>query len=485
MLKIFNSRKFRQGSVATAITAIVVAVIVVFNMVVSMLSDKYGLNADLTEDKIFALSEQTTDFLSSLNKDIEIYILNTEVNFSAGGDYFTQANEVIKKYAQQSPRITLQYIDLVRNPAFTTKFPDLNLSTSSIVVACGNRSTDLTPYDLYNIETDQYYGTQQIVSSKAEQAMTSALLRVTSDTLTTVSMLSGHNETELVGLKSLLEMNNYVIVEQNLVTEDIDPEATFAVISSPMRDFSEDELKRLDKFLSNNGKLGKTLLYFAAVDQPEMPNLEAFLADWGIGVGSGAVFETSNNRMLNLNMFLPVVDYTEDEYSKTVQSAGLVTLVPYSRPLTALFSEKSSISVSSPLMFSDTSGTLPPDVTESWQPSESDITGPIPALIVSQNMAYIGMDKVVSNVVACGSMLAVEDSYLAATSIGNGEYFMNLFNTLSDREDVISIQSKSIGGRELGAQSEQVISLGIIYMILLPVAVFVFGIVVWLRRRHK
>lgn len=485
MLKFLNSRKFRQGSVATAITAIVIALIVVFNMVVSALSERYALSADLTTNKIFALSEQTGTFLSTLSKDVEIYVLNTEANFSAGGDYFVQANEVIKKYAQQSQRIKLQYIDLVRNPTFTTQFPNLNLNTSSIVVSSGTKSTDLTPYDLYNIETDQYYGSQQIVSSKAEQAMTSAIMRVTSDTLTTVSMLVGHNETELPGLKSLLEMNNYVILEQNLVTEAVDPAATFAVIASPMRDFSEDELIKLDDFLYNGGKLGKTLLYFAAVDQPEMPRLEAFLADWGIGVGVSAVFETSNNRVLSMNMLMPTVDYTEEVYSKSVQSSGLVTLVPYSRPLSVLFSEKNAISVSSPLMFSQTSGVIPPDAADNWQPSEADISGPIPALIVAQNLKYDGMEKLTSNVVACGSILAVEDSYLAATSIGNGEFFISLFNELSAREDIISIQSKTIGGGELGIQSQQLITLGLVFVLLLPLAVFIFGIVVWLGRRHK
>lgn len=485
MLNLFKSRKFRQGSLATAITAVAIALIIVLNMVVTLLTDRYALSLDLTENQMFAISEQTTTLLAELNKDVEIYVLNTEQNFTASGAYFVQANEVIKKYAQQSSRIRLEYVDLVRNPTFTTKFPTLSLNTSSIVVASGGKSTDLTPYDLYNIETDQYYGTAQIVSSKAEQAMTSAIMRVTSDELTRVSMLMGHNEAELPGLKSLLEMNNYEIVEQNLVTEEIDPEATIAVITTPMYDFTADELKKLDKFLNNDGKLGKTLMYFAAADQPELPNLAAFLADWGIGVGSGAVFETSNNRILNMNILMPIVDYTEEVYAKSVQNAGLVTLIPYAKPLSQLFSEKGSMSVTAPLMFSQTSGVIPLDAPNDWQPTDADLSGPIPALIVSENMKYEGMTKIVSNVVACGSMLAVEDSYLAATSIGNGEFFMSLFNTLADREDIISIQSKTIGGGELGIQTEQVLSLGLVFIILLPLGVFIFGIVVWLRRRHR
>lgn len=470
---------------ATAITVIVIALIVVLNMIVSALSGRYGMSLDLTENKIFEISSDTVQYLSGLDKDVDVYILSTEQDFTASGDYFIQANEVIKKYMQISPRINIQYVDLARNPTFPSKFPDLSLNASSIVVASGTKSTDLTPYDLYNIETNQYYGNTVITSSKAEQAMTSAILRVTSAKLTKVSMLSGHNESPLNGFESLLKLNNYEIIEQNLVTEEIDSSATFAVISSPLHDFSDDELKKLDKFLSNDGKLGRTLLYFAAVDQPSLPKLEAFLADWGIGVGTGAVFESSSNRILNMNMLMPIVDYTEDVYSKPAQTSGLVTLVPYARPLSALFNEKGRVTVTSPLMFSQTSGVIPEDAAESWQPGDADINGPIPALIVAQSLDYAGMDRVVSNVVACGSLLAVEDSYLAATSIGNSQYFLSLINTLSNREDIISIQSKTIGGNELGIQSQQIISIGLLFMIILPLAILIFGIVVWLRRRHR
>ncbi len=485
MSKFLNSRRFRQGSVATAITIIVIALIVVANMVVSSLSSKFSLNLDLTENKIFDISEETINFLKGMNKDVDIYILDTEQNFTAGGEYFVQANEVISKYATLSPHVKVQYIDLVRNPAFASKFPKLQLSSSSVVVASGQNATDLTPYDLYNIETDPNYGSQQITSSKAEQAMTSAILKVTSDKVTKVSMLTGHNETELPALKNLLDINNYEVSDQNLVTEEINPEAKIAIITAPQQDFSDDELKKLDKFLEGGGKLGHTLLYFASDSQAPLPKLSAFLADWGIEVGNGFVFETAENRVINLNVLMPIVDYTEEEFSKTVKSRGMVTLIPYARPLKTLFETKSSITVTAPLMFSQTSGVVPLDAPSDWRPSPSDVSGPIPALIFAQKRAYEGTTPLKSNVVACGTMLPVEDSYLGATSLGNGDYFLSLVNTLAERDDIISIQSKAIGGGELGAQSQQVVVFGLLLVILLPLGILIFGIVVWLGRRHK
>lgn len=484
-MNIFKTRVFRQGSVATAITVIVIALIVVFNMVISTVSNRYGLSLDLTADKVFGISEETKNFLKSLDRDVQIYVLSDEQTFTTGSTYFVQADEVIKKYAQESPRVTLEYIDLVRNPTFAAAYPDLQLATSSILVTCGGKATTLTPYDLYNVETDPYYGQTQIVSSKAEQAMTSALLKVTSDTVTGVTVITGHNEAALTGLTSLLEANNYGVAERNLLTEEVDPAAKIAVMYAPMRDLTDDELKKLDAYLSL-AKPGdpKTLLYFAATDQPGLPKLAAFLADWGIAVGEGMVFESSASKTLNMSMAMPVVDYNEEVYSKTVVERKLPTTVSYSRPLTRLFENKGATKVDIPLQFSSTSGIVPPDASSDWMPKTSDISGPMPALILSQDTDYEGMDVVHQNVVACGSRYAVEDSFLASSSIGNSEYFLSMINTLAEREDVVSIQAKTIGGNELGISTQQVYTLAIAMIILLPLAVLISGIVIWMRRRH-
>lgn len=484
-MNIFKSRVFRQGSVATAITVIVIALIVVFNMVITSLSGRYGLSLDLTTNKIFGITEETKTFLKNLNKDVQIYILSTEQAFVSGGTYFVQADEVIKKYAQESGRVTLEYIDLVRNPTFASNYPDLQLSASSILVTCGGRSALLTPYDLYNIETDYYYGQSTIVSSKAEQAMTSALLKVTSDKVTKATVIAGHSESPVSGLTSLLTANNYEIDERNLLTEEINPESNIAILAAPTRDFTADELKKLDNYLAlASAGEPKTLLYFASPEQPALPNLAAFLADWGVVVGDGMVFESSANKTLNMSIAMPIVEYNEDVYSKTVSERGLPTTMSYARPMTTLYENNAATKVEIPLLFSSTSGIIPPDAASDWQPKASDISGPIPALVVSQNTTYNGMDPVHRNVVVCGSYYAVEDSFLSATSIGNGEYFLSFINNLAEREDVVSIQAKTVGGNELGISSQQIYILALVLAILLPLAVLISGITVWMRRRH-
>ncbi len=58
-----RSRKFRYGSVSVAMTALVVAVVVMFNAGVSALASKYGLYVDMTTEKLYTLSDACRNLL--------------------------------------------------------------------------------------------------------------------------------------------------------------------------------------------------------------------------------------------------------------------------------------------------------------------------------------------------------------------------------------------------------------------------------------
>ena len=57
--KSFNKRKFKYGSIATAITVVVIAVIVLVNAVINIASDKVNMSIDLTENGTFEISQET------------------------------------------------------------------------------------------------------------------------------------------------------------------------------------------------------------------------------------------------------------------------------------------------------------------------------------------------------------------------------------------------------------------------------------------
>jgi ABC-type uncharacterized transport system involved in gliding motility auxiliary subunit len=478
--KFLSNRNVRYGAVSVAITLMVIFFIVFLNVVLTSLFKKYPLDIDLTEDQIFEVSSETKDFLSALKKDVTIYVLNTEDRFTSSGptEYFIQANQVIHKYGQLSSRVKLEYIDLIRNPDFSARFPEEKFNVNDILVTSGGNVRVLTSSDLFNIRSS-YYGSY-VASSKAEQTMTSALLNVTSDKKFLAAVIKGYDEADLSAFLDLLKLNAWDTVELNLLTEDIPPDVSLLILARPSRDLGIPELQKLDAFLGEGRD--RTLFCFADIGQPNLPNLTDFLAEWGLAVESGLVYETSNARILMSNPSVALADFAEEKYAKNASEKGLYPVIPLTRPLKVLWEAKGWRTTTTLVKSSETSAVRPLDASPDWTPDPSSV----PILALSDFYRTNPQSEALSgHVLLCGSTFALDSSMLSNLNLANSAYFLDLLGQLAKRDDQIYVQDKTLGFTELRVTGEQVALFTLIFVVLLPLAVLVAGIVVWLRRRHK
>ena len=90
-----------------------------------------------------------------------------------------------------------------------------------------------------------------------------------------------------------------------------------------------------------------------------------------------------------------------------------------------------------------------------------------------------------SNVVVTGSVSMLEEVCLQNSSLANSSYLLNLFNTLTQREETVTIAPKSLSGKTLGITTAQVSTLGMVLGGVIPLAILAAGIGVWLYRRYK
>jgi hypothetical protein len=481
---LFAGRNFRYGLVSVIITITVIAFIVLLNAMLTFLFKKYPLTIDLTENRAFEISPDTEKLLASLNQDVAIYVMNTESRFvsSSPEQYFIQANEVIRKYAQYSSRIRLEYVDLIRNPDFGSRYPGEDIKVNDILLVSGDKRRILSSTDLFNIRSS-YYGSY-VASSKAEQAMTSALLGITSGKQLLAAVIGGHGETALDAFMELLRLNSYQTMDVNLFTGNAPDDASILILAAPVRDLSADELRKIDAFLE--GGDNRMFFYLASPGQGALPNLGEYLGEWGVAVDSGVVFETDNSRLISPSPYIAVVDYAEDEYAKNMIRQDLRAVIPQSRPLRALFESARYRTVKPLLQFSPSSGVRPADAPNDWAPGPLQIRGNVPALMLSSQFRNNAAgDLVNAHVLVSGSAFAVEGAFLASPNIANGGYFLDLLGRLSGREDQIYIQDKTMGFAELGANVLHIMAIAGVFVVLLPLAVLIAGIVVWLRRRHR
>lgn len=482
---LFTNRRFKYGTFATLIAVGFVAAIVIINIISSLLVDRFPLSVDLTKNKMFEVSDQTKEFLNTLPEEVEVMVLADKKDFLNAGEYYAQAITVLDTYGKLSNKVKVSYVNLVNDPTLASKYPDLQLTTSDILVRSGKRTRKLALSDLFNTEYDQY-GYQSITSSKAEQALTSALAAVTSNETVLVTLISGHDEEESTGLSGILSANSYDTATVKLLSEDINKDSKFAVINAPKRDFTADELKKLDAFLSNDGKLGKTLLYFASNDQPALPNLEGFLKEWGIAVGTGIVYESDSNMLFSNNVFATFAEYSTTDYAGTLVNRDLLVAMPNGRPLTQAYETKGSITTTKLLNYSKGSRLRPADAGENYQvDANKDEKGPFAAVLRAQKLVYVDNEPQNSNVIAFSTSVAVNEQLTSQTVVGNGEYIAGMLNDISEKKNAISIVPKEIGTSQLQINGAQMIIIGLIFVILLPLAILACGIVIWIKRRNR
>ena len=213
-----TTRRQKYLMMSGATTFLIVVALVLLNVLTAYLTEHYPISVDLTPEKVFQLTDQSKEYLSELSEPVSIRVLTSESNFVGSGEYYVQANEVLKQYAQYSDQITLEYIDLLENPSLLSNYEDVQIG--DIIVSSARRSQTLTAYDLFNVESGSYYGSY-ITFSKAEQAMTSAIMNVTSETQVKTAIFTGHGEQYPDGFAELLTSNNFEVTSLNPTVDEI------------------------------------------------------------------------------------------------------------------------------------------------------------------------------------------------------------------------------------------------------------------------
>jgi hypothetical protein len=266
------------------------------------------------------------------------------------------------------------------------------------------------------------------------------------------------------------------------MTQAIPPDTDLLILAAPERDFSSGELQEIDRFLEAGAN--KVFFYLGQPAQPVLTNLDAFLAEWGLAVDTGMVYESNPNMILWSNPFVSLVEFIDNDFSKAALSQGLYPVLPQSRPLSIIFEGSRYRNTQTLIQSSASSGIRLTDADGGS--GMSDRKPPIPLLAMSTNSRTNVEGTYVSNhVVVSGSVLALDQLMLGDLEIANSSYFLNLMGSLIKREDQFYVQDKTMGFSNLGATAAQVLILTLIFVVLAPLAVLGTGIVVWLRRRHK
>ena len=294
------AKKFKHGTMATVLTAVFIAVLVLVNIVTTMLFDRYPITIDLTKDKIYSVSEESEEYIKNVDTDVLVTVFSDEETYTSYSTYNKQAIELLKNYCKLNHHLSYRFVDIDSNPDVVKNYSDtvaqmdIIFETNNVVDGEKVQRTrkldliDLLSFDdefvsqvtqTYGVGIDEmaeqfgtanflaYYGAY-VTGSNAEQAFTSALMTVTDPNPIYVSFLTGRDEIADVSyFRTLLVANGYNVNEVDITTQPIPEESDILVVAAPGTDYLDSEVQKLSDFLNNDGNLGKQLIYIASYGQ--------------------------------------------------------------------------------------------------------------------------------------------------------------------------------------------------------------------------
>ena len=485
----FKSRKFKYGSLATALTIGFIAIVVIINIVVGLILNRLPSNIDLTSNNIFEVGEETKNTLADLKTDINISIIGDENQLNNASTYYKQIAEIIKLYPKYSNRIKLAWVNLDKNPEFANKFTNEELKDYDVVIESALRYRIVNLQDMLEYDQEKmnyyYYGyvslDECIKGSVAEQEMTSAVMYVSDDNPVKIVFATQGEENINFGVfrDQLLGKNAYETVTINILTEEIPEDAEITVVCAPSKDYSAAEIAKLEAFLDNKGQSGKSVVYIAPAKNYDTPIIDEFLASWGITVGNEYIIETDAQKYYQTEYFT-WQDIETSDYVKDLSENIKKLLIYRAHPVTAMYDAQVNTTTGALIKTSETAIRVDGQSAEG-EPQQVGSKGIMNTAVVSTKTNYQNSEAK-SNLFVFGSEYLFSDSTLTADS---AEYLLKLFNTTTGKSEGISIIAKSFEKETLELSEGAIGAMAWLFIAIIPLIVIVIGIVVAVKRKNR
>ena len=292
----------------TSLTLVVLAAGIA--VAVNVLAHRYDKRWDLTASRQYSLSEQSVQVVRNLDRDVKVLAF-----FSRGSQEEANFKDRIESYTELSDHLSVEWIDPLLDPRKAREH-DITSAAGTVILVSGD--------DEQRLETD--FG---------EEALTNALIRLTSGEEHTVCFTSGHGELDpdddatvagLGGIVTKMEGQNYKAEKVLLAREGGVPErCEMLVAADPEKDWLPAEREMLAAYVAGGGK------FLLLLEPTHAPGLAADMARYGITVGDDVVLEQNPNYALAGGdpsyIILDPQSFDHHEITDAIKGAVLLRLV--------------------------------------------------------------------------------------------------------------------------------------------------------------
>ena len=451
----------RRGAFSAGLTALAVAAVLVFNLIAAQLPESWS-QFDLSGSGIYDITDTSRDYLAAMEQDVEIHVL-------ADPDHLdSRIVRFLDTYAELSDRLSLEYVDPIVYPSVLTQY---GVDADTVVVTCAatgrQESFDISDIIGYDIMMYYMYGTQQETDFDGEGLLTSAIDSVVSGVTRTVYVTTGHGETALpAGVEERFDRVHMSVDSVNLLTDGGIPEdCSLLILNEPDQDLADDELDMILNYLAEGGQV----IYNMAGELVDLPNFNALCAAYGMQVADGMIADTSQGYQNNPYLFFAQADTSVDAASSLTSDS--MVLFYASRGFTLADPTRDTITVQ-------------------------------PFLTTTENgYAVLDADNMTQGTYVVGAVATEEisEDTTARLTVYGADTLINtdVTNSFTNVDNVdLFIHSATVGFDDVSAISVEPVSLltptntittggiwGLLFILVIPAALLIYGFVRWMHRR--
>ncbi len=480
-----KSRKFKYGTLATIFTVIFIIAIILVNVLLGYMTDRFVWEFDMTSEHLFEISEDTKEIIDDMNRNVTITVLADETVFRDSDQMLSNIYEILQRYeALSGGKIKVRYINPNMNPKIFEQYNTLgDLGNNYLIVESDLRMKSMSPNSLYNIKVDQDSNISYFVGLRAEQQLTSSLLFVTQDSVNTACWLRGHGEDySKEQLDAILNKMNYDTQVIILAQDEIPEECTLIIISSPETDYGPDEIEKLDAFLKRGGDAIVALTPETSVN---LTNLNSFFEEWGVRYRSEFILDNYQS-ISNMPFYVVPTIANITNVTDRLNTKNHFALIPGCMPIELTGTETGSHNLSVLMTSSRRSYTKDlNEITMGYDYDETtDATGPFNMCVISE---YLAADKSLKytrgDILFCSAGM-ISDSVLKASNYLNGQFVEHVLDYISEYSDGVVIPDKDFESTMLNILSWQSRLVLYVVVIAIPLLILAAGILIWSKRRH-
>lgn len=466
---------------------LVICILAIFIEITILMQKLKFTPIDLTEDKLFTLTEQSKEQVKNIEKNINIYFIGYSEDDST--------LDLARQYTKENKNIKVEAVNSTDRPDLVEKY-EIGTSSQGIIVESGEQYKVLAANDLYTYDSATYESI-----NVAEEKLTAAIKSVSVEELPKVYFLSGYST---FSLKSGMQYFNMYL--QNEVNEvktldvlsegKIPEDCNTLVITSPESDFDDIATNAIMEYINKGGNI--LWLNAAIAQNKDLTNVNKILATYGINPFEvGIIRETESSKMVSNSpdLIMPEIQYS-DVTSKLYNSEGVIFInatkinTVDEDTLKSLNTEKIELVKTSEKSYFRTNFSNSTNSIQQGEEESSFLVGAQFNKTIKEANEETGENKLESKLIIYAENFFISDYQLTQTTQTpmvsyrqNKDLVLNSIAYLSDREEDITVRKSTGNITYTATEQENRIILAII--IIVPLLIISIGIIVWIKRKRQ